>query len=340
MKTSPFYLGLYDTPKTESIAQMCKNKAQDIDMEIAGDFGAWLGKTLRLCRGSSLRELADIAKRIDSPANRGEYVAALDVLWHVYYGSHFRKKLYAELGKEKTDAIYGWTRKHLHTRARRSALYANMLKCALLADFRKHIAKLSTEEFTTLVALVDAVTNTTLLNECNHLNLQQLSSTVAASAASTREQVIGAILPDPSAGIKGLIEKTFAFMKENINPAGKRGQTTEELCLELCATPCSVLLLTVAACVSGSSGLLLFMVPMFVAWSSFSAVSGVVKENDEGSDIHKFLSNTTKTLLTGDYRPDLQHTAIHESTTAGAQEIATSLSVTSSGSHTVVHNAR
>ena len=310
-------LGLRGAVKTETIAQTCARTTEQIDGQIAVDFATWLSQTMMICRASSDRELSNIARNIDN--NTRDAVHALEVLWHVYYISRFRKRLEEAFGKEKTEATYEWARNNLTTRSRRAALYANLYKLSTFSDFKEHLQKIGKKEHVLLVKLIDAVTNTKKLVECNPLHMSQHESEVTADKASLKEKIISSILPDPNAGIKGLLENTFKMIKDNVSPTGKKdSQTLDELCMELCASPCSILMMTVAACVAGSTGLIMVMAPLFAAWSAITTVSGAVKEHADNSNLHNFLKNATATILTGDYRPDLDQANAQETENASS----------------------
>ncbi|QJC27672.1 hypothetical protein ANPL_02050 [Anaplasma platys] len=194
MRNHPIDLGLRLGLNATTLAKICHSETEKIDVAITNDFTAWLDRTLSLCRTSSNHQLREIALCLDSNADIKKAKDNMSVLWRMYYGSSFRLYLVGAFGQEKTDATYAWASANLTSNSRACLLYANMYKLSAFSDFKKHLARLSTQEHQLLVKLVDAVTNTPCLVECNPLHNQQLRSQVTADQASLKDRVISSIL--------------------------------------------------------------------------------------------------------------------------------------------------
>ena len=204
------------------------------------------------------------------------------------------------IGKEKTTALFR-TLERIPDEEKRDKCAVAVYKIITHHIYdRSVIDKMSRDDIDTLVSIVDVLVNHSGLDAADAEQRQRIfEGRFANSSASFTEKLVAHILPSAGDGVSGMLKGTVGFIKSRMGMQDSSGKPTDEICLELLASPVSAFFMVAVTCFTGSTGLAIVTLPVFACWKAIGAARDVISDAERDA-VDKILRTAAPRLFTAE----------------------------------------
>ena len=242
---------------------------------------------------------AELLGKLKDP-NSSESAELLQQIRSRYLSHEMKERIREGFGNAKANLVYNYMYKRLTSVDRQFTLGLAMCKLAHQGEASDAVSRLSSADFVAFVDLVDGICNIPEITEKEaSLRQSRREHAYAASQASLPEKLLKQFLPDASRG--NITSVMMSFIKEKMSFGGKENKHTDDICMDLLlASPFNNFAMFFAASVTGSLGLMVMTLPLYVAWTALSSLKSVVTVRSDIADVNNPTTGTQFTKLLTD----------------------------------------